>query len=165
MPKLSNHSQINDTEMHVIYVIKNKLQVKWAYIIKHHMISHNKLSGGLPYARLFTKIIQSCRIYLNRDYRFHMTPRENKIIMVAANKNMGIFKDKDEIYKHRKGGSSSSYAPMLEAGPSNQMIYDKLCHNETFMAQEIRNIHQEITTIKINQNQGESEEESEDESD
>lgn len=54
---------------------------------------------------------------------------------------------------------------MLEGFPSNQMIYDKLVHIETFMTQEYRNIHQDIAILKLNCNQEKSEEESEDESD
>lgn len=69
MPKYSNHFQINYTEMQVSYAIKNKLQVNWAYVIMQHMISQRKLSGGLPYARLITKIMKSFDIDLNVESR------------------------------------------------------------------------------------------------
>lgn len=78
---------------------------------------------------------------------------------------MCIFKDKDDIYKHREVGSSSSFFPMPESGPTNQMLDDKLFHMENFMTQELRDICLEIANLKNNQNQEEIEEESEDESD
>lgn len=48
MPKHANHYQINDTEMQIIYVVKNNLKVNWAYVIMYHMIHQNKFFGGLP---------------------------------------------------------------------------------------------------------------------
>lgn len=37
MPKHSNHSQIGDLELQLMYAIKNKIQVNWAYTIVYHM--------------------------------------------------------------------------------------------------------------------------------
>lgn len=128
MPKFSNYSQIIDTKMKVIYAVKKKLQVNWAYLIMHHMVSQNKISGGLPYARLITKILQTYGIDLCGETRFQMTPKEHEINVRVANKNMRIFKDKDGIYRHREVGYSSSYVPMPEGCPTNQMIYEKLGH-------------------------------------
>lgn len=78
IPKFSNHSQINDTKMQIIYAVKNRLKVNWAYLITHHMISQNKISGGLPYVRLVTKILQYCGIDLKGESRFQMTSKEHE---------------------------------------------------------------------------------------
>lgn len=64
MSKHPNHSQTNDTEMQIICVVKNKLQVNWVYLTMHHVIHQNKLSGGLPYARLIPKVLEFFQIDL-----------------------------------------------------------------------------------------------------
>lgn len=136
MLKHSNHSRINDTEMQIIYVVKNKLQVNWAYIIMHHMVHQKKLFDGLPYARLITKVLEFYQIDLHGKSRFKMNAKEHEINIGTTNKNMGIFKDKDCIFKHRDVPSStSSYSPMPEGGLTNQMLYDKLCNIENIVIQ------------------------------
>lgn len=67
MPKHSNDSQINDTKMKLIYIVKNKLKVNWAYEIIHHMHHQRGLIGGLPLARLITKIIKFCGVDLTGE--------------------------------------------------------------------------------------------------
>lgn len=67
MLKQSNHSQIGDLELQLIYAIKNKIQVNWAYTIMYHMRHQNSLIGGLPYARLITKILEGWGIDLKWD--------------------------------------------------------------------------------------------------
>lgn len=50
MPKFSNFSNVTDSEMQLLYAIKHDLRVNWAYMIMHHMTSHNDFCSGLPYA-------------------------------------------------------------------------------------------------------------------
>lgn len=56
MPKNSNHSQIGDIELQLIYAIKNKIAVNWADTIMHHMKHQQSLTRGLPYTMLISKI-------------------------------------------------------------------------------------------------------------
>ncbi|CAI8595046.1 unnamed protein product [Vicia faba] len=49
------------------------------------------------------------------ESRFQMTPKEYEVNIEAANKNMGNFKDKDGIFKHKEDASSTfSLVPMSE---------------------------------------------------
>lgn len=54
IPKHSNFSTINDCEMQILYVMKNTIQVKWAYAILNHWAIYNKFAHGLPYAHWLT---------------------------------------------------------------------------------------------------------------
>lgn len=58
MPKHSNHSQICDLELQLMYAIKNKIQINWAHTIMYHMKHQQSITGGLPYARLITKLLE-----------------------------------------------------------------------------------------------------------
>lgn len=51
-----------------------------------------------------------------------MTSKECEITVGTDNKNMGIYKDKDDIYKHIDiYPSASSYAPILEGEYTNEV--------------------------------------------
>lgn len=165
LPKHSNHSQINDTKMQIIYVVKNKLKINWAYVIMHHMHHQRWLSGGLPYVRLITKILEFFDINLIGEPKKIMTSKECEITVGVANKNMGIYKDKDGIYKHRDiVPSFSSDAHIPEGGYTNEVIYKKMCSLETLVINGFRDLHFELAELR-NQNQKDSEEEVEYESD
>ncbi|KAI5429316.1 hypothetical protein KIW84_034075 [Lathyrus oleraceus] len=72
----------------------------------------------------------------------------------------GIYKDKYGLFKHRDVAHSSSLAPPIpEGGYNNEVIYNMMCSNETFVTTDFRDLHLEITNLR-NQNQ---EDESEDE--
>lgn len=74
--------------MQIIYAIKNKLKINWDYVNMHHQ---KGLSGGLPYARLITKILEFCDIDLKGDpKKKNKTSKECDMIIGATNKNMGI---------------------------------------------------------------------------
>lgn len=130
------------------------------------MIHQKKLSSGLPYARLITKVLLFCKIDLHGESRFKMNSKEYEINIGATNKNMRIFKDKDDIFKQREVASFTSSSTLIPEGDStNQMLYDKLCHIENFVTQGFQDIFVEIANLKQNQNQKASEEESEEKSD
>lgn len=96
------------------------------------MIHKSKITGGLSYVRIITNILLFCQIDLCGESRFKMNAKKHEIIIGATNKNMGIFKDNDGIFKHREIASSiSSYALMPEGGLTNQMLYDKFCQLKT----------------------------------
>lgn len=94
-----------------------------------------------------------------------MTPKEHEIIVGAANKNMGIFKDKDRTYKHREITWLTTHIPKGDI--TNEVLYNKMCSNENLVTTGFRDIHLEIDEIKQNQilDQEGSDVESEDESD
>lgn len=65
--------------MHIIYVIKNRFMVNWAYVIMLHMQHQLGLSGDLPYARLITRILEYCGVDLKREPKKKMSSRECEI--------------------------------------------------------------------------------------
>lgn len=69
MPEHSNHSQIGDIELQLIYAIKNKIVVNWASIIMYHMKHQQSLTGGLPYARLIPKLLEACGLSPNKSFK------------------------------------------------------------------------------------------------
>ncbi|KAI5445251.1 hypothetical protein KIW84_013480 [Lathyrus oleraceus] len=84
----------------------------------------------------------------------------------TANKNMGIFKDVDGIYKHiEKSPSSSNVAPtlaldlilILKGGCTNEFLYNKICSIEENLTTHINirfdNLRQELLTAISNSNQ------------
>src|SRR3954464_6096929 len=97
LPKHSNHSQISDIDMQLIFAIKNRIKVNWAYVVMHYMLHQRNLRGSLPYAHLISRLLEYCEVPLNREPFVEMTARACEISVKAANKKMGIFKDIDGI--------------------------------------------------------------------
>jgi hypothetical protein len=84
MPENSNHFQIGDFEMQLIYDIKQWIKVNWGYSIMFHMQHQQGLRGGLPYARLITKILEFCGVDLKREPKKRMNPKECEINVRAT---------------------------------------------------------------------------------
>lgn len=87
-----------------------------------------------------------------------MSAKECEIHVGAAGRNMGIFHDKDGIFKHKDDPSVSLAPPKPEGGYANESIYNKLCFVETLMTFGFRELRLEIASLK-SQNQEESEDE------
>ncbi|KAI5389874.1 hypothetical protein KIW84_075254 [Lathyrus oleraceus] len=45
-------------EMMLLYVFSHEIPINWALVIMYHMVIHDEMVGGLPYARLLTKIFK-----------------------------------------------------------------------------------------------------------
>lgn len=150
IPKHSNHSQIGDTEFQLMYSIKNKIAVNWAYTIMHHMKHQQSLTGGLPYTRLIYKILEACGIDLKRESKKKITTRECEINASTSVWNTGIFLDMDGTYKYKDESSTSSNAPppAPEGGYSNEALYDKICSVESTMIKNYREQKFEMASIK-----------------
>lgn len=99
MSKHSNHSNFFDVEMQLIYAISKRIKVNWAYIMMFHMQHQLGLSGGLPYARLITKILEYREVDLKKEPKKRMNPKECKINVGATLRNTGIIHNRVGIYK------------------------------------------------------------------
>lgn len=84
----------------------------------------------------FTKILELCQIDLEGEAKVKMTSKEHEITVRVTNKNLGIFKDKDEIYKHRETASSSARIP--EADIKNEVLYNKIFSIENLVTTYFR---------------------------
>lgn len=113
------------------------------------------LSGGLPYDRLVTKIMEYCGIDLRDEPKKKVSSNECEINIGATGKNMGIFKDKDGLFKHKDvAHSSSSPPPIPEDDYTNEVFYNKICSTETLVTTGFRDLRLEIAQHR-NQNQDE----------
>lgn len=100
-------------------------------------------------------------IDLRGEPKKKISSKDCEIHVGAAGKNMGIYKDKDGIFKHRDAAPSSA-PPKPEGGDTNEVIYNKMCSLETLVTTGFRELWFEITFLK-NQKQAEDSDESEDE--
>lgn len=153
IPKHLNHSQIGDLELQLMYAIKNKIQVNWAYTIMYHMKHQQSLTRGLPHARLISKILEGCDIDMKREPKKKMTARECEINASTSVWNISIFLDMDGTYKYKgESSTSSNYPspppPAPEGGYSNEALYNKICSVETTMMQNYREQKFEMTSTK-----------------
>lgn len=153
MHKHLNHSQIGDIELQLIYAIKNKIVVNWAYTIMHQIKHQQSVTGGLPFARLISKILEACGINLKREPKKKMTARECEINASTSVWNTDIFLDMDGTYKYKDECSTSSSAPSPppldpEGEYMNETLYNKICSVETTMMKNYREQNFEMASIK-----------------
>jgi hypothetical protein len=136
-----------------MYAIKNKIQVNWSYTIMYHMKHQQSLTGGLPYARLISKILEACGIDLKREPKQKMTARECEINASTSVRNTSIFLDMDGTYKYKDESSTSSNVPppppsAPEGGYSNEALYNKIYSVETTMMKNYHEQKFEMASIK-----------------
>lgn len=127
IPKDSNHAQINDLEIQILFVIKNKIRVNWILTIMYHLQQQLSLSLSLstrlPYARLVSRILELTEFDLNREPSTKMKPTKNEINEITIVKNIGILKDVDGTYKYADEGLASNQAiPIPEGGITNEFL-------------------------------------------
>ncbi|KAF1862516.1 hypothetical protein Lal_00024417 [Lupinus albus] len=103
LPKFSNHSQISDIELQLMYAIKYNIKINWTKMIMQQMWHVRGSQSSLPYGIFITKILEHFGISLDGETKVALNLRNSKVdIEVQA--------------------PSSSSAAM----PSNQMIMDEL---------------------------------------
>lgn len=67
VPKHSNHAQINELELQLMYAMKHHIKVNWVYVIMNHMAKARTFHTPLPYARLLTRVFEACGIPLDGE--------------------------------------------------------------------------------------------------
>lgn len=90
VPKDSNHSQISELEMQIIFPIKNKIRINWILTMMYHLRQHMSLSTRLPYGRLISRILEQTDIDLNREPAIRMKESVNAINGLTITKNTRI---------------------------------------------------------------------------
>lgn len=154
VPKMSNHATINDLEMQLLFAVKNRIQVNWAYVIMHHLANHDEYSAGLPYARVLTKIFRKFKVNLTSESIAKMEPSDCAITTDVINSKMGVVYDSYlKTYNYITHNADDEIAPppppqQPHAGePTNQMIMD--CMTQGFnqfdaMRQEFGSLRQDM---------------------
>lgn len=137
IPKDSNHSQINDLEMQILFAIKNRIRVNWILTIMYHLQQQLSLSTRLPYARLISRILELTEMDLIRETCTKMKSTTNEINEITIFKNTRIIKDIDGTYRYADDGQASNQAfPIPEGGITNEFLYTTMMtqHRETSCA-------------------------------
>ncbi|KAF1885956.1 hypothetical protein Lal_00018497 [Lupinus albus] len=105
LPKFSNHSQISDIELQLMYAIKFNIKINWAKMIMQQMWHVRDSQSLLPYAIFITKILEHFGVSLDGETKVALNLRESKV----------------NVEPKSHAPSSSSVAM-----PTNQMIMDEL---------------------------------------
>ncbi|KAF1898702.1 hypothetical protein Lal_00028219 [Lupinus albus] len=101
LPKFSNHSQISDIELQLMYFIKYNIKINWAKMIMQQMWHVRGFQSPLPYA-FITKIIEHFGISLDGETKVALNLRESKVDVEVVHK-MGFVIDPvtRRTYKNR----------------------------------------------------------------
>ncbi|KAF1881694.1 hypothetical protein Lal_00032165 [Lupinus albus] len=144
LSKFSNHLQISDIELHLMYAIKFNIKINWTKMIMQQMWHVRSSQSPLPYAIFITKILEHFGVSLDGETKVTLNLRESKVDIEVVQK-MGFVIDlvTRQTYKHRTNrqptptdepeptaepnqpeshAQSSSSATM----PTNQMVMDEL---------------------------------------
>ncbi|KAF1898674.1 hypothetical protein Lal_00023683 [Lupinus albus] len=147
LPKFSNHSQISDIELQLMYAIKFNIKINWAEMIMRQMWNVRDTQSPLPYAIFITNFLKHFGVSTNDETKVPLNLRESKIDVDVVHK-MGFSADprdrSDRTYLHKSDkkpqpshqpepnpaapqpsefhAQSSSSVVM----PTNQMIMDEL---------------------------------------
>ncbi|KAF1869427.1 hypothetical protein Lal_00022916 [Lupinus albus] len=137
LPKFSNHSQISDIELQLMYAIKFNIKITKMWHVRGSQSS-------LPYAIFITKILEHFGVSLDGETKVALNLRESKVDIEFVHK-MGFVIDPVTCptYKHctdRQPAPTDEPEPTAElnqpeshaqssssaAMPTNQMIMDEL---------------------------------------
>ncbi|KAF1894445.1 hypothetical protein Lal_00043601 [Lupinus albus] len=135
-PKFSNHSQISDIELQLMYAIKFNIKINWTKMIMNQI--------PLPYAIFITKILEHFGVPLEGETKVALNRPESKVDIEVVHK-MGFVIDPvtRRTYKHRtvcQPAPTDEAEPTAESNqpeshaqsstsaamPTNQMIMDEL---------------------------------------
>ncbi|KAF1891292.1 hypothetical protein Lal_00001435 [Lupinus albus] len=118
LPKFSNHSQISDIELQLMYAINFNIKINWAKMIMQQMWHVCGSQSPLSYVIFITKILEHFGVSLDdpvtrRTYK-HRTDRQPA--------------PTDELEPSAEPNQPESHAPSSSstAMPTNQMIMDEL---------------------------------------
>ncbi|KAF1874241.1 hypothetical protein Lal_00030274 [Lupinus albus] len=102
LPKFSNHSQIRDIELQLMYAIKFNIKINWAKMIMNQMWHVRVSQSALPYAIFITKIFEHFGVPLEGETKVALNIREIKVDIEVVHK-MGFVIDPvtRPTYKHR----------------------------------------------------------------
>ncbi|KAF1894600.1 hypothetical protein Lal_00031420 [Lupinus albus] len=101
-PKLSNHLQISDVELQLMYAIKFNIKINWAKMIMNQIWHVRGSQSPLPHAIFITKILEHFGVSLDGETKVALNLRESKVDIEVVNKMRFVI---DHVtrrtYKHR----------------------------------------------------------------
>ncbi|KAF1870665.1 hypothetical protein Lal_00026165 [Lupinus albus] len=84
--KFSNHSQISDIELQLMYAIKYNIKINWAKMIMQQMWHVRDSQSLLPYAVFITKILEHFGVSLDGETKVALNLRESKVDIEVVHK-------------------------------------------------------------------------------
>ncbi|KAF1894448.1 hypothetical protein Lal_00044924 [Lupinus albus] len=101
-PKFSNHSQISDIELQLMYAIKFNIKINWTKMIMNQMWHVRGSQSLFPYAIFITKILEHFGVPLEGETKVALNRLESKVDIEVVHK-MGFVIDPvtRRTYKHR----------------------------------------------------------------
>ncbi|KAF1864744.1 hypothetical protein Lal_00039913 [Lupinus albus] len=102
LSKFSNHSQISDIELQLLYAIKFNIKINLTKMIMNQMWHVRGSQSLLPYAIFITKILEHFGVPLEGETKVALNLRESKVDIEVVHK-MGFVIDPvtRRTYKHR----------------------------------------------------------------
>ncbi|KAF1884171.1 hypothetical protein Lal_00035236 [Lupinus albus] len=102
LPKFSNHSQISDIELQLMYAIKFNIKINWTKMIMNQMWHVRGSQSLLPYTIFITKILEHFGVPLEGETKVALNLCESKVDIEVVH-NMGFVIDHvtRRTYKHR----------------------------------------------------------------
>ncbi|KAF1896156.1 hypothetical protein Lal_00027229 [Lupinus albus] len=102
LPKFSNHSQISDIELQLMYAIKFNIKINWTKMIMNQMWHAHGSQSPFPYAIFITKILEHFGVPLEGETKVALNFCESKVDIEVVHK-MGFVTDPvtRRTYKHR----------------------------------------------------------------
>lgn len=97
------------------------------------MKHQSSLSGGLPYGRVASRILEFHDVPLQREPKTPMTARNCEINEITATKNIGIIIGPNGVFQYKDTVASSAPPPTPKGDITNVMLYNKMCSIETTM--------------------------------
>ncbi|KAF1889007.1 hypothetical protein Lal_00042976 [Lupinus albus] len=79
IPNFSNHSQINDIELQLMYALKHNLEINWAWTVMKHMWSVRETHSQLPYAIIISNILAHFGVSTNGESKITLNTHDSKI--------------------------------------------------------------------------------------
>ncbi|KAF1891463.1 hypothetical protein Lal_00039593 [Lupinus albus] len=102
LPKFSNHSQISDIELQLMYAFKFNIKINWTKMIMIQMWHVRGSQSPLPYAIFITKILEQFGVPLEGETKVALNLRESKVdIEVVHKRGFVIDPVTRRTYKHR----------------------------------------------------------------
>lgn len=146
VPKDSNHSQISELEMQIIFAIKNNIRINWILTMMFHLRSHLSLSTRLPYGRLISRILEQTDLEISREPAIQMKGSLNEINGATIVKNTGIIRNEDKSYSYQDAAPANFQIP--DGGITNEFLYLTMMTHHREMLNHQRETTREINSLR-----------------
>lgn len=112
------------------------------------MMHQLSLSGGLPYGRFVSRILEFLGVPLQTEPKTSMSVRNGEINEVTITKNTGIGIGPNGVYQYKDSVTPVTPPTNQEGDSSNARLYDKMLSIETTMHHNHRVTQRGIKSLR-----------------